>query len=108
MPPDTRTALNTYSSHPWIFKDANTGELMHVNHKEVYWPEPWILTKLTTRSPINIHLPLRTLGETATWIIAGNLSSEESIDRLEIPKKLCEDLKAVFKTMNEYKNSTPS
>lgn len=38
--PLEKMMVTTYKTHPWIFFDANSGERMHINHEDIYWPIP--------------------------------------------------------------------
>lgn len=75
---------------------------MHVNHQEVFWPEPWIFTKLTTRTRVSIHFPLQNLKTIALWKIVLHLESDERSDCLEIPTILLRDLKAIYRDYLQY------
>lgn len=37
--PGQHIQVITFVGHPWIFKDAQTGERMHVNHEDIYYPQ---------------------------------------------------------------------
>lgn len=100
--PNEQVALNTYSTHPWIFRDQHTGLKMHVNHQEVFWPEPWILTKLTTRTRITIHFPMQNLKTIALWKIVLHIESDERLDCLEIPRILLKELKTIYRDYVQY------
>lgn len=88
LEPDATVPLNTYSTHPWIFKDMDTNELMHVEHKEVFWPKPWILTKEVHRNRVYIHFPLRSLRAAAMWSIISLIPDEAQIRNMGLPKSL--------------------
>lgn len=99
--PDARVSMDTYQTHPWVFKDAETSELMHVNHKEVFWPEPWIEAKSNRRTAVHIHFPLRSLKLSAMWRILSmikrnNADDDEMFDQLGIPICLVEELKSLY------------
>lgn len=113
--PDAHTLINTYSTHPWIFKDFYTGERMQTNHNDVYWPKPFINNngnifnrvrslpiqlQYLNREEVYIHFPLRTLRLNALWVVVKNIKSFENINKLDIPNILKNDLKSIFK---EYK-----
>lgn len=83
--------IKTYVSHPWIFRDLLTGQLMHVNHQEVCWPH-----KSERPHIAYIQFPLQKLKTIALWQIVRDVYSEEQIDRLEIPEILMRDLKVLY------------
>lgn len=86
--------VNTYITHPWIFRDLQTGQLMHVNHQEVYWPK----SLHQQRDIAFIHFPLQKLKTIALWRIIQNVKNEEQINQLDalIPNILIRDLKALY------------
>lgn len=87
--------LDTYKTHPWIFRDYHTGLLMHVNHKEVLWPEP-----STEKRPIqivNIHFPLQSLKTLALWANVIKVRNINEISRMELPQTLRLDLETLFR-----------
>uniref|UniRef100_A0A182FX66 von Hippel-Lindau disease tumour suppressor beta domain-containing protein n=1 Tax=Anopheles albimanus TaxID=7167 RepID=A0A182FX66_ANOAL len=88
--------VNTYVTHPWRFRDRETGEQMHVRNQTVYMPEPWFTSfdsngKLT-RKEIRIHFPLRTLRENCLWRITELVPGEDGLRVLEIPRILVDEL----------------
>ena len=105
MPPHTEVSLDTYSTHPWIFRDNRTSEMLHVKNQEVFWPEPWILTRLRARTFIHIHLPMKSLKLTCIWKTVSLVQTAEAIDQLEIPKCLIDELHEVHKTFEDYRES---
>lgn len=97
LAPDSRTPLNTFSTHPWMFADHDTGEPMHVNNANVFWPQPW-KNDQTTRNSVLIHLPMRSLKTIAMWkILSTRVSSVSEVEHLELPKTLKNDLLELFK-----------
>lgn len=100
--PNAHVALDTYSTHPWIFCDQQTGLKMHVNNQEVFWPEPWVLTRLTRRTRISIHFPMQSLKTIAMWKIVLHIRSNKQLDQLEIPRVLSRDLKVMHVKYLEY------
>uniref|UniRef100_A0A182KAB9 von Hippel-Lindau disease tumour suppressor beta domain-containing protein n=1 Tax=Anopheles christyi TaxID=43041 RepID=A0A182KAB9_9DIPT len=90
--------VNTYVTHPWVFKDKQSDERMHVRHQSVYLPEPWYTNFNSagrlTRKEVNIHFPVRTLEENCLWRIVALLANKEenSLLELEIPRVLKQEL----------------
>lgn len=87
--------LNTYKTHPWIFRDYTTGLLMHVDHKEVFWPEA-----STDKHPIQhvcIHLPVQSLKTMSLWACVINVRRYNEITQMEIPQTLRNDLQTLFR-----------
>lgn len=100
LPPSSEKPINTYTSHPWVFKDNKSGELMNVNNDFVYWPKPWYIQATNQtgnrRERVFIHLPLRSLKEILLWQIFSTLKSINDIESLEIPQSLVRDLSNIF------------
>jgi von Hippel-Lindau disease tumor supressor len=109
LQPNTTYLVNTYISHPWIIKDRDTGELMHVDHKEVFWPPPWFkhinqATRTTVRATVVIHFPIRTLKLNTLWIMVKQLDHFKKIDKLELPHTLQDDLKEIYQLAYNHRN----
>lgn len=100
LKPRTGIILDTYKTHPWVFRDSNTNERMHVNHTDIFWPESSEPNQ-EQRSRVLIHFPVRTLKENALWKIVQLINDGKSIDRLEIPTLLLEDLKLLYCQMRK-------
>ncbi|XP_055383356.1 protein Vhl [Condylostylus longicornis] len=111
LEPGDRTVINTFSTHPWIFRDSNSGERMHAENKEVFWPKPFFSDSHLSnnipeskRKQIHIHFPLRSLRENSLWAIA-KLIRPTYIDQLEIPMVLKVELREVYKDYRNFKAS---
>lgn len=92
--------INTFKTHPWIFRDYLTGLLMHTNHKEVLWPEA-----ATEKRPIQrvyIHFPLQSLKTIALWATISRVRNHNEISRMEIPQTLRTDLETLFRQFHDH------
>lgn len=92
--------INTFKTHPWIFRDYLTGLLMHTNHKEVLWPEA-----STEKRPIQrvfIHFPLQSLKTIALWATVLRVRNHSEIARMEIPQTLRTDLETLFRQFHDH------
>lgn len=87
--------LNTFKTHPWIFRDYFTGLLMHVNHKEVVWPEA--STEKRPVQHVHIHFPLQSLKAIALWAAVLKIRNPNEIEQMEIPETLRTDLEILFR-----------
>lgn len=87
--------MDTFKTHPWIFRDYHTGLLMHVNHKEVLWPEP--STEKRPIQNVNIHFPLQSLKTLALWATVIKVRNIHEISRMELPQTLRSDLETLFR-----------
>lgn len=87
--------MNTFKTHPWIFRDCYTGLLMHVDHKEVFWPEA-----STDKRPIqnvHIHFPVQSLKTISLWACVQKVRNYNEIAHMEIPQTLRNDLQTLFR-----------
>lgn len=111
MGPNGRLALDTYDTHPWVFRDSDTGLFMHVEKKEVFWPEPWTLRRLQTRTQVSIQFPVQSLKTIAMFLIAKVINDESDVEQLDLPKSLANELKTILKKSKKYQtdqlNRTP-
>lgn len=92
--------INTFKTHPWIFRDYLTGLLMHTNHKEVLWPEA-----ATAKRPIQhvyIHFPLQSLKTIALWATVLRVRNINEIEHMEIPQTLRTDLEKLFRQFHDH------
>ncbi|XP_031641189.1 von Hippel-Lindau tumor suppressor homolog [Contarinia nasturtii] len=92
---DDQTEMDTFKTHPWIFRDCYTGLLMHVNHKEVFWPEA-----STDKRPIQhvyIHYPVQSLKTISSWAIITKARNLNEISQMEIPQTLRNDLGTLYR-----------
>lgn len=99
--PAENVRINTYKSHPWIFRDAETKELMNVNHNEVFWPEPYV--PQANRTEVFIHFPIRSLKKIAMCLINAIVKNGVQFESLGIPQSLVADLKLLKENINNIK-----
>lgn len=91
--------VDTYLTHPWIFRDMTTGERMHVFHKDVYYPEMYRVREnnafndhwVSCRRQLHIHYPLDSLRSRCLWSLA------KYIDRNVIKASILQDLPFVLR-----------
>lgn len=101
LAPKERVPINTYKQHPWIFRDVETKEFMHVNHHEVFWPEPHV--PRTERTPIFIHFPIRSLKKISMCVINSMIENEDQFTLLGVPFSLVVELKLIRQNINNIK-----
>lgn len=41
LQPGGQYAVDTFVTHPWIFRDAETGYPLRADGQEVFYPQPW-------------------------------------------------------------------
>lgn len=86
--------MKTYKTHPWIFRDCCTGFLMHVEHKEIFWPEPSTEQRQIQR--ISIHFPLHSLRTLSLWAMVLRLRNFSDISQMDLPRTLASELETMF------------
>ncbi|XP_037944195.1 protein Vhl-like [Teleopsis dalmanni] len=114
--PGKKVKVDTFQTHPWVFRDKDTGEYMQVDHKDVFWPTPCVKLlpnfpqgALNCRRAVNIHSPVRSLREICLWNILKNISSDiltlnnDSICALGLPVTLTNELLAKARSISLYK-----
>lgn len=89
--PHEAKIMNTFATHPWIFRDRVTGERMHVHGKDFYMPQPSHRRQLT-RFVVPIQFPMRSLSVNSLWVISGLLSTDDQVQQLEVPRSLMQDI----------------
>lgn len=92
--------INTFKTHPWIFRDYLTGLLMHTNHNEVLWPEP--STQKRPIQQVHVHFPLQSLRTMALWATVLRVRNHNEISRMEIPQTLRTDLAKLFRQFHDH------
>lgn len=92
--------INTFKTHPWIFRDYYTGLLMHTNHEEVLWPEASTEKRPVQR--VHVHFPLQSLKTIALWATVLRVGNHNEISRMEIPQTLRTDLETLFRTFHDH------
>lgn len=86
--------VNTFATHPWMFRDPDTGERMHVHGKDIYMPQPYHQGQVT-RFLVPIQFPMRSLLSNSLWAIAGLLQHDCHAHQLELPRSLVQDILAL-------------
>lgn len=93
--PAEEIQMDTFKTHPWIFRDYLTGLLMHVNNKEVLWPEA--STEKRPMQQVHIHFPLQSLKTIALWATVVKVRNINEISKMEMPQTLHIDLETLFR-----------
>lgn len=81
-----------------------TGELLQVNNKNCFLPEPWVKyikrsesgAFIVGRQEVAIHYPLRSLRDVCMWRLNFLVKTRDNINSLEVPETVKADLLNVF------------
>ncbi|XP_041971582.1 von Hippel-Lindau disease tumor suppressor [Aricia agestis] len=95
IPPGRFCDMNSFTTHPWEFTDAATGERYVINNQPIFRAPPE-LGGMDYRTNWNITIGMRTLRKTAMLAINNFLRDVDDINVLEIPRRLAEELQAVM------------
>ncbi|XP_051885906.1 von Hippel-Lindau-like protein [Pristis pectinata] len=94
----------TYRTHPWVFRDANTGDKLLINNDEIYFPTSALYDgNKPIYLPIYITFPVYSLKDCCLQCIRKHVKLEDYI-KLEIPQSLQTDLKNSPHLLREIKN----
>lgn len=105
--------LNTFTTHPWIFKDAYFGErllagtkfLLRGSKVRMLWNNR-LRIKIPWRDKIDIVMPMRTLKNLAMKEIVRRLNDANRISDLRLPSTLNEDLTKMLSEYQKRKDRT--
>lgn len=88
IPSEETLKMNTFLTHPWIFRATESGAVLTANQLEVYYPTP---SEYLDYIPVKITAPVYALREYCLMEIR-RLVRKEDFNKLDIPKMLKEDL----------------
>lgn len=114
LKPGAGIKANTFVTHPWIFRDSQTGERMQVKHQDIFWPQLYRVRDPQNRSQwipcrklITIHQPIKSLRATCLWNYAKQIYGNHTqiLEREEIPNILKRDLNNVLKLIDTHRTT---
>ncbi|XP_073812871.1 von Hippel-Lindau protein [Musca autumnalis] len=110
LPPGAGIKANTFVTHPWLFRDARTGERMHVKHQDIFWPQLYRVKNagqwLPCRKLIAIHPPItQTLRTRCLWRFAELIygQNDEFLKELNLPRTLYNDIKSILSLIEKHR-----
>lgn len=112
LKPGAGIKANTFVTHPWIFRDAQTGQRMQVKHQDIFWPQLYRVRDpqnwrqwIPCRKLITIHQPVRSLRYTCLWRFAEQIYGNQAavLAREDIPNILKRDLSNVLKLIEKHR-----
>lgn len=90
-----RYKINTYVTHPWVFRDSETSSALVVNSEEAFYPKPVLQPGQQVYGPAsprhiiaNICIPLYSLKDRAAQVVWSCVHDPQAVFSLEIPKVL--------------------
>ncbi|XP_059832568.1 von Hippel-Lindau-like protein [Hypanus sabinus] len=104
--------MRTYRTHPWVFRDANTGDKLLINKDEIYFPTSALYDgNNPVYLPVYITLPVYSLKDWCLQFVRKHVKSED-YTKLKIPCPLQSDLqnpphlqKEIENLSTRYRNS---
>ncbi|XP_061390940.1 protein Vhl-like [Musca vetustissima] len=110
LPPGAGIKANTFVTHPWLFRDARTGERMHVKHQDIFWPQLYRVKNagqwLPCRKLIAIHPPVnQSLRTRCLWRFSDLIygQNDEFLKSLNLPRTLYNDIKSVLGLIEKHR-----
>lgn len=102
--------VDTYMTHPWIFRDMASGERMHTFHSNVYYPEMHRAVANPPGSPnicrrqVDIHVPVDSLRTRCLWKLANLFATYRIRSQVvqDMPYVLRRDLKRIQMVMLKH------
>ena len=114
LKPGAGVKANTFVTHPWIFRDSETGERMQVKHQDIFWPQLYRVRDPQNRSQwipcrklIAIHQPVRSLRDTCLWNYARQIATSPmlSLETEDIPYILKRDLGNILRLIDKHRTT---
>lgn len=95
LDPGALYRIHTFKTHPWVFREYETGLLMHVNHRDILWPDA--ATPERPAQAVHIHFPLFSMKTVALWKVVENIQRISDIDQLELPSSILAELRQIYR-----------
>ncbi|XP_050428780.1 protein Vhl [Adelges cooleyi] len=115
LPPGQFLDVNTYATHPWIFRECISKSRMVANGQEVFMAIPWVEEHRRLAFDHPISIPLRTMviikmpGAMELRLLCllklvNIIKAKEDIRTLELPVILTKELIQMIVNKEEYKS----
>lgn len=106
LQPEQFVDVNTFVGHPWIFRDAETGDHLMVQLREVFEPIGYNINEgwPPQRRIVKITIPVYTLQERCLQVLR-ECVRPDMIHKLELPVTLQQDMMQYMATRNRLTHS---
>ncbi|XP_018027900.1 von Hippel-Lindau disease tumor suppressor [Hyalella azteca] len=102
LPAQSKLSVNTYETHPWIFRDHQTRAKLVVNCQEVFTPKHYIGALgvdaanevAPLRQTFDITIPIYTLKDCATQVLLNHVCDRDKLHQLHLPSTLLQELQS--------------
>ncbi|KAL2102206.1 hypothetical protein ACEWY4_001374 [Coilia grayii] len=105
--PNGELKMNTYQTHPWVFRATENGAALTANQQEVFYPP---LTEYQEYISVNIRAPVYSLRECCLMVVRSLVKSQQDLNTLDIPQTLKQDLlepSTLWEELNLLNFNTP-
>ncbi|KAK2171058.1 hypothetical protein NP493_1109g00077 [Ridgeia piscesae] len=75
--PGGQFSVETFATHPWIFRDAISGYPLRVEGQEVFYPQPWDPGHSRQCKDVFIDLSYYTLKDICKQVVSSHYTSEQ-------------------------------
>ncbi|KAK2170937.1 hypothetical protein NP493_1126g00029 [Ridgeia piscesae] len=77
LQPGCQFGVDTFATHPWIFRDAISGKPLRVEGQEVFYPQPWDPGHSRQWKDVFIDLSVYSLKDICKQVVSSHYTSEQ-------------------------------
>ncbi|KAK7095242.1 von Hippel-Lindau disease tumor suppressor-like [Littorina saxatilis] len=106
LQPDQFVDVNTFVGHPWIFRDADTGDKLMVQLQEVFEPIGYNINEgwPPQRRVVRISIPVYSLQQRCLQILR-DMVPPSRVESLDIPLTLKQEIQELVASKSSYNNN---